>query len=139
VLNWYTIGSLASIREDLLIQVTSQVSAESMAPIDKSVSGGQTGPDRAGRDFTSEHGIPHVSWCPRGRRAEVGKIAGSYELIEAPGSGCVPHTEWNFRDADATVIFTTFDRLQGGSRKTVRIPRKLGKHLPPSRCRMSPH
>ena len=42
--------------------------------IEKLVSGGQTGTDRAALDFAIEHGIPHGGWCPKGRRAEDGPI-----------------------------------------------------------------
>jgi len=45
-----------------------------MAPIEKIVSGGQTGADRAALDFAIENGIAHGGWCPRGRKAENGLI-----------------------------------------------------------------
>ncbi len=40
--------------------------------IDKIISGGQTGADRAGIDVAIELGIPHGGWIPKGRRAENG-------------------------------------------------------------------
>jgi len=40
-----------------------------MPVIERIVSGGQTGADRAALDFAIEHGIPHGGWCPRGRFA----------------------------------------------------------------------
>jgi hypothetical protein len=38
--------------------------------IEKVVSGGQTGADRAALDLAIERGIPHGGWCPKGRLAE---------------------------------------------------------------------
>lgn len=36
--------------------------------LDKIVSGGQTGADRAALDFAIKHKIPHGGWAPKGRR-----------------------------------------------------------------------
>ncbi len=50
------------------------------------VSGGQTGADRAALDFAINHGIPHGGWCPKGRKAEDEPIDTRYRLTEAqPG------------------------------------------------------
>jgi hypothetical protein len=50
----------------------------------KIVSGGQTGVDRAALDWAIQRGIPHGGWCPRGRRAEDGRIPERYRLRETP-------------------------------------------------------
>ena len=42
--------------------------------IQKVVSGGQTGADRAALDCAIFRDIPHGGWCPKGRKAEDGKI-----------------------------------------------------------------
>ena len=55
-----------------------------MAVLQKIVSGGQTGADRAALDFAMEHGIPHGGWCPKGRLAEDGPIDVRYQLNETP-------------------------------------------------------
>jgi len=52
--------------------------------IEKIISGGQTGADRAALDFAIEHGLPHGGWCPKGRRAEDGTIPDHYQLKETP-------------------------------------------------------
>ena len=91
------------------------------------VSGGQTGADRAALDFAARHGIPRGCWCPQGRRAEDGPIASAYELRETPTPSCAERTEWNVRDADATVIFSIKPELTGGSRATVEFAERLGK------------
>jgi hypothetical protein len=42
--------------------------------LDKIVSGGQTGADRAALDFAIKHKIPHGGWAPKGRLAEDGPL-----------------------------------------------------------------
>jgi hypothetical protein len=70
------------------------------------ISGGQTGADRAGLDWTIKHGIPHDGWCPKGRKAEDGPIDAKYQLQATPGSVYLRRTKWNVRDSDGTVIFS---------------------------------
>ncbi|MDO8644398.1 MAG: putative molybdenum carrier protein, partial [bacterium] len=52
----------------------------------KIVSGGQTGVDRAALDVALELGIPCGGWCPKGRKAEDGKIDARYPLKETPAA-----------------------------------------------------
>jgi hypothetical protein len=40
--------------------------------IQKIISGGQTGADRATLDFSIKYGIPHGGWIPKGRKTEEG-------------------------------------------------------------------
>jgi hypothetical protein len=51
-------------------------------PLDRIISGGQTGADRAALDFAIAHRIPHGGWCPKGRRAEDGVIPKRHALPE---------------------------------------------------------
>ena len=51
--------------------------------IEKIISGGQTGVDRAALDVALELGIPCGGWCPKGRRAEDGRISDHYPLQQA--------------------------------------------------------
>lgn len=100
----------------------------------KIVSGGQTGADRAALDWAIAHGIEHGGWCPKGRRAEDGRIDERYRLSETPSSQYRQRTAWNVRDSDATVIFSTAETLSGGSKLAVEIAARLGKpclHLYP--------
>lgn len=106
----------------------------------KIVSGGQTGADRAALDWAIRNKIPHGGWCPKGRKAEDGVIAGHYKLQETPTARYVQRTDWNVRDSDGTVIFSIAAQLTGGPRKTLELARKnrrpflllaksmLGKH-----------
>jgi hypothetical protein len=91
------------------------------------VSGGQTGADRAALDFAIEHGMAHGGWCPRGRLAEDGAIAGRYQLRETPLRRYAERTEWNVRDSDATVVFTVARTVSGGTSLTLACARRLGK------------
>jgi hypothetical protein len=96
-------------------------------PIEKIVSGGQTGVDRAALDWAIERGIPHGGFCPRGRRAEDGPIDRRYQLTETPDEPYEQRTEWNVRDSDGTVIFSLAPALGGGSRLTADLARRHGK------------
>lgn len=95
--------------------------------VDKLVSGGQTGADRASLDFALAHGIPHGGWCPRGRLAEDGALEERYELEETPDAEYSQRTEWNVRDSDGTVIFSISPELSGGSKRTADFAVRHGK------------
>jgi hypothetical protein len=104
--------------------------------LQKLISGGQTGVDRAALDFAIAHGIPHGGWCPRGRLAEDGTVPLRYQLRETPNAEYGQRTEWNVRDADATVIFSIAATLGGGSLQTSEFARRHQKpclHLPRER------
>ncbi len=90
------------------------------------ISGGQTGVDRAALDVALELGIPCGGWCPRGRLAEDGRIADRYPLDETPTPDYVQRTEWNVRDADATLVLHR-GRLRGGTALTVALARRRGR------------
>lgn len=91
------------------------------------VSGGQTGADRAALDFAIAHGIPHGGWCPQGRLSEDGEIDAGYALRETPSPDYAQRTEWNVRDSDGTVIFSTGAILSGGSKATEEFAARFGK------------
>lgn len=75
--------------------------------IDKLVSGGQTGVDRAALDAALRLSIPIGGWCPRGRLAEDGPISPQYPLRETTTKDVAVRTELNVIDSDATLILTT--------------------------------
>ena len=95
--------------------------------IEKIVSGGQTGADRAGLDWALEHHILHGGWCPKGRKAEDGRIPEKYRLQETPSADYTERTESNVRDSDATAIFTDTIELSGGSLLTAHLAAKHRK------------
>lgn len=41
----------------------------------KLLSGAQTGADRADLDWAIFRDVPHGGWCPKGRKAEGGKLS----------------------------------------------------------------
>ena len=92
----------------------------------KVISGGQSGVDRAALDVALELGIPCGGWCPRGRLAEDGRIADRYPLAETPASDYAQRTEWNVRDADATLVLHR-GPLRGGTALTVALARRHGR------------
>src|SRR5262245_10091353 len=97
------------------------------APVERIVSGGQTGVDRAALDWAIDRNVAHGGWCPRGRLAEDGQISARYQLVETPGDAYAQRTEWNVRDADATVVLSVSGILTGGSLLTMELARRLGR------------
>jgi hypothetical protein len=95
-------------------------------PIERIISGGQTGVDRAALDAAVRWAIPCGGWCPRGRRAEDGPIPDRYPLKETPSARYPQRTEWNVRDSDATLIVTR-GRPRGGTALTRWLAQKLGR------------
>jgi len=97
--------------------------------VEKIISGGQTGADRAALDVAVELGLASGGWIPRGRRAEDGTVPRRYEsLVEAESESYDHRTELNVRDSDATVVFS-FGPPTGGSALTAKRTRSLGKSL----------
>jgi hypothetical protein len=93
------------------------------------VSGGQTGADRAALDWAIGHNVPHNGWCPKGRLAEDGPIPLIYALHETTPSRYPERTEKNIIESDGTVIFSMHDTLEGGTKLTADLARRLRKPL----------
>lgn len=92
----------------------------------KIISGGQTGVDRAALDVALELGIPCGGWCPKGRKAEDGRIPDKYPLQESTSADYKQRTEWNVRDSDGTLILCEGEPT-GGTALTVRYAAKYRK------------
>jgi hypothetical protein len=94
----------------------------------KVVSGGQTGVDRAALDAALQRGLEAGGWCPRGRRAEDGRVDARYPLEQTPSHAYGQRTEWNVRDSDATLILHR-GGISGGTALTARMARQYGRAL----------
>lgn len=90
------------------------------------VSGGQTGVDRAALDVAIELGISCGGWCPQGRRAEDGRIPDRYPLRETASDDYAARTRANVRDSDATLILTVGEPA-GGTALTMQHAEVLGR------------
>lgn len=85
--------------------------------LQKIVSGGQTGVDRAALDAAQAYGVSAGGWCPQGRRAEDGRVPSRYPLQETPSAAYEQRTAWNVRDSDGTLIIAPAP-LSGGTALT---------------------
>jgi hypothetical protein len=92
----------------------------------KIISGGQTGVDRAALDVALELGLGCGGWCPKGRRAEDGRIPEHYPLQETATAYYPERTETNVRAADATLILT-HGKPDRGTALTYKLARRLKK------------
>ena len=94
--------------------------------VEKIVSGGQTGVDRAALNVGLALGLPVGGWCPRGRRAEDGVIPDRYPLLETPERNYQARTRRNIEDSDGTLILN-LGPLDGGTALTADLARQIGK------------
>lgn len=84
----------------------------------KIISGGQTGVDRAALDLALELNLPCGGWCPKGRKAEDGRLPARYPLTETFTDDDAERTELNVRDADGTLVLL-WGPTTGGTELTV--------------------
>ncbi len=82
--------------------------------LNKIISGGQTGVDRAALDAALALGLESGGWCPKGRRAEDGTIPEIYPLGETETESYEERTRLNVLESDATLILT-LGPLAGGT------------------------
>ena len=94
--------------------------------LEKIISGGQTGVDRAALDVAMELGISCGGWCPQGRRAEDGRIPDCYPLQEASSPDYPVRTRLNVEDSDGTLVLTK-GSAKGGTALTLKLARRLNK------------
>lgn len=98
-----------------------------MMTLEKIISGGQTGADRAALDFAIDHHIPYGGWVPKGRKTEDGTLPLKYHLQEMPTGNYSQRTLQNVLDADGTVI-VSHGFLTGGSALTREFAIQYKKH-----------
>lgn len=98
-----------------------------LSNVQRIVSGGQTGVDRAALDFAIEHGLAIGGMIPSDRWAEDGPISKHYKgLVECDSPEPAVRTRLNVDRSDATLVIS-HGKLSGGSALTVRIARELKK------------
>jgi hypothetical protein len=103
-----------------------RAAAAAELPVEKIVSGGQTGVDRAALDAARALGLACGGWCPRGRRAEDGAIPLHYPLTETATRDYRERTRRNVEDADGTLILGC-GPLGGGTAYTRDYAEAIGK------------
>lgn len=97
--------------------------------LEKIVSGGQTGADRAALEVALELGLAIGGWIPLGRRAEDGSVPERYGgLFETGSDVYAQRTELNVRDSDATLV-VSYGPPVGGSALTASFARSLARPL----------
>lgn len=96
------------------------------AILQRIVSGGQTGVDRAALNVAIAAAIPCGGWCPLGRRAEDGPLPLHYPLKETDSPQYDVRTRLNVREADGTLIITR-GPLRGGTALTVDVARRMAR------------
>jgi hypothetical protein len=94
--------------------------------VEKIVSGGQTGVDRAALDIALELGIPCGGWCPKGRKSEDGPIPDRYPLRETGSTSYPVRTAKNVRDSDGTLALAMGSPM-GGTALTIKLAKEKRK------------
>ena len=75
-------------------------------PLERIVSGGQTGAERGALDSAIAAGVAYRGFCPRGRLAEGGTIPPIYVLTETTSPLTTERTRSNVKAANGTAVFT---------------------------------
>ena len=103
--------------------------------VQRIVSGGQTGVDRAALEVARRAGIAIGGWCPAGGWAEdltepPGLLEVFPELHATPSADPRERTRWNVRDSDATLVLVRQGVTSPGTALTLEIIEELGRpHL----------
>jgi hypothetical protein len=91
--------------------------------IEKIISGGQTGADRAALDISMAFGIPHGGWIPKGRKTEDGRLPDRYRMKEVLSISYAQSSQMNVLDSDGTLI-VSHGRLTGVPASTQELSKK---------------
>ncbi len=109
-----------------IVRIPGRTCTTMSSRIQKIISGGQTGVDRAALDFALHHNIPCGGWCPKGRKAEDGILAHRYPLQETPTAHYRERTTWNVRDSSGTLLLSPGPPRQGTA-LTLSVAQELQK------------
>ncbi|MCP3876188.1 MAG: hypothetical protein GY699_23980, partial [Desulfobacteraceae bacterium] len=94
--------------------------------LNKIISGGQTGADRAALDVAIKFNIDHGGWIPKGRKAEDGPLPSKYKLLEMDSTDYRERTKQNIIDSHGTAIISRGE-LTGGSKLTQNYAKVIGR------------
>jgi Circularly permutated YpsA SLOG family len=94
--------------------------------IKRIVSGGQTGVDQGALTAGLKSKIPIGGWCPKGRKAENGRIPEVFPLKETNSEDYEVRTALNVRDSDGTLVLVKGVPM-GGTLLTIKIAEQLNK------------
>ena len=94
--------------------------------LNKIVSGGPTGVDRAALNVGLALGLTVGGGCPPGRRAEDGRIPDRDPLVETPEPDYETRICHNVEESDGTLILNR-GKLDGGTALTVAPARQIGQ------------
>ncbi|MDE0335111.1 MAG: putative molybdenum carrier protein [Defluviicoccus sp.] len=94
--------------------------------LERILSGGQTGVDRGALDAALDARFPCGGWCPRGRRAEDGRIPDRYPLRETSSPRYIVRTGRNVERSDGTLVLA-WGAPSGGTLAAVDAAGRLGK------------
>lgn len=97
--------------------------------LERVISGGQTGADRAGLAAAKDAGVATGGWMPKGFRALDGphpEFAELYGVQEHASDRYPPRTSLNVKESDATLRFAT-DWSSPGEVLTLRMCKGYGK------------
>ena len=97
--------------------------------LERVISGGQTGADRAGLAAAKAAGIATGGWMPKGFRALDGphaEFAAIYGIQEHTSDRYPPRTALNVKESDATLRFAT-DCNSPGEVLTLQMCKRYGK------------
>ncbi len=86
--------------------------------LERVISGGQTGVDRAALDVAMKIGIDCGGWVPKGRFAEDGPLDISYPVQEMQTRSRSARTEKNIMDSDGTLVIFNH-KADGGTALTI--------------------
>lgn len=107
-------GKFASMNFSVFNQVT------------KVISGCETGVNRAALDWAIGRKLAHGGWCPRGRRAEDGRLDARYTLAETPSDGNLESIARNVLESDGTLIINQGE-LEGDALEAQKAAATAGK------------
>lgn len=111
---------LAPSSRELITGVHCSRQGRKVQIIDRILSGGQTGADRAALDAARSCGCAYGGAIPAGRKTEKGPLPDKYHMEELTSDQYPDRTEKNVKDADGTLILS-HGNLSGGSALTRRI------------------